>query len=426
MSGPATGQPPRSSPERRRVAYVMSRFPKLTETFILRELDAVERLGVEVHLFPLIHQRERVVHPEAVPWVERAHYLPVLSPAIVRSHGWLLLRRPRAYLGALWAVVSGTWGSLNLFVGGLGIFPKVAHAARLMERAGVEHVHCHFATHPALAGFVVHRLTGIPFSFTAHGSDLHVDRHMLPQKVAEAAFVVAISEENRRVILAECGPGAADTVHVVRCGVDLSVFRPRPRPRAPSAAEGTGLAVVCVGSLHEVKGQRHLVEACRLAREEGHRLHCTLVGDGPDRRALQDEVTAAGLDDVVTFAGRRTGREVVELLGQADVLVAPSVPTARGKREGIPVVLMEAMACGLPVVASDLSGIPELVEHERSGLLVPPGDARALAAALGRLADDPTLRENLGRAGRSRVEEAFDLHANAARLVALLAKSADG
>jgi colanic acid/amylovoran biosynthesis glycosyltransferase len=412
VTPPARGAGP-PPPAPLRVAYVMSRFPKLSETFVLRELLAVEGLGVRVDVYPLMRHAEALVHPEAEPLVRRARYLPFLSVAIIRSNLALLRRRPRAWFGALWAVVRGNWGSANLLVGGLGIFPKAVHAARLMEADGVDHVHCHFATHPALAGFLVHRLTGIPFSFTAHGSDIHVDRHMLPDKVAEAAVVVPISDFNRRVILDECGPAAAPKLVVVHCGVDPGVLRPRPA-QAPGP-----LTVVCVGTLHEVKGQRHLVEACRLLVEQGIDVRCHVVGSGPDEGDLRRQAAAGGLEDRVVLEGNRTTDEVAALLQQADVLAAPSVPTRRGKREGIPVVLMEAMSCAVPVVASDLSGIPELVEDGYSGLLVPPGDAPGLARALRQLAEDPALATRLGRAGRARVEAEFDVHRSARRLVEL-------
>jgi hypothetical protein len=178
------------------IAYVMSRWPKLTETFILFEVLAVEALGQPVELYPLLRHREPVSHPEAIALGARARFQPFLSRAILASQVDALRRRPRAYLGALLALMRGTLGSANYFFGGLAIFPKVVHMARDMEARGVSHVHCHFSNHPAAAGFIIHRLTGIPFSFVAHGSDLHVDRHMLDRKVAEAAFVVAISRDN--------------------------------------------------------------------------------------------------------------------------------------------------------------------------------------------------------------------------------------
>ncbi len=395
------------------VAYVMSRFPKLTETFILQELLAMDRAGVRVELYPLLRERGETVQPAARPWVDRAHYLPFLSPSIIRSQ-WRYLRDRRLrrrYVRAFVDMIRGTWRSPNFLIGGLGIFPKVAHAARQMRVDGVDHVHCHFANHPALAGFLIHRLTGIPYSFTAHGSDLHVDRTMLPTKVREAAFVVTISEDNRRLIEDTSGWAADAKVAVIHCGVDPAAFHPR------TGASDGALRVVAVGTLHEVKGQTHLIDACRRLLERDIAFTCRIIGEGPDRDRLAAQIGERGLGDHVTLAGGMTSDAVADELGAADVLVAPSVPTRGGKREGIPVVLMEAMASGLPVVASRLSGIPELVSDEVDGLLVPAGDADAIADALERLARDPDLRGRLGAAGRATVLRAFDIDRNAAVLI---------
>jgi colanic acid/amylovoran biosynthesis glycosyltransferase len=408
----ASADAQRDDPPLLKVAYIMSRFPKLSETFILGEILAVEEQGVEVEVFPLLRERAEVVHPEAEKLCERARFHPFVSVPILRSHLHFLHRNPRAYLRTLRDLVGGTWGSANFFFGALGIFPKVVHAARLMEADGVAHVHCHFSNHPAAAGFVIQRLTGIPYSFTAHGSDLHVDRHMLCEKVDEAAFVVAVSEFNRNVIVRECGEEVAGKVVVVHCGVDTRIFRQRD-----AASPDRPFTVICVGTLHEVKGQAHLIEACRLLAEDGVDVACTLVGEGEDRSLLERRVAEAALEGRVTLAGNLTRAEVADVLRSAHVLVAPSVATKRGKREGIPVALMEAMSGGVPVVASDLSGIPELVEHESTGLLVPPRDPTALAGALRRLHDDRALRERLALAGRKKVEREFDVRANAAELV---------
>lgn len=427
MSPADTSNPRPPTPEQApplRVAYVMSRFPKISETFILYEMEMVSAGGTAIELYPMLRERTDVMHPEAAAWVDRAHFQPFVSGAIVRANLAMARRRPRAYFGALWAMIAGTWGSLNFMVGGLGIFPKVVRAAVELERMGVDHVHCHFASHPALAGFLIHRLTGIPFSFTAHGSDLHVDRHMLPQKVDEAAFVVAISEDNRQLILDECSSTVHDPsarVHVVHCGVDTSVFAPigpaGPRGR-PDAPRRRALELLCVGTIHEVKGQVQLLEATRRLVADGVDVRTTFIGDGPDEDALR--AAAADLGDRVVLRGRQPRPEVVAAIAAADILVAPSVPTAGGKREGIPVVLMEAMASGVPVVASRLSGIPELVRDDHSGVLVPPGDVDALVEALRGLAADPERRARLGAAARSHVMAEFDQRTNADRLVALI------
>jgi len=402
------------APAGRTVAYVVSRFPKLTETFVLYELLALEELGVRVELYPLLREHEPVAHPEAAALVERAHYEPFLSGAILRSNLSLLARRPGAYLGALWTVVRGAFGSLNYLAGGLAIFPKVVHTAAQMEAEGVEHVHCHFANHPAIAGLVVHRLTGIPFSFTAHGSDLHRDQRLLREKVNEADRVIAISEYNRRLIRDECGEEAARKVTVVHCGTDTELFRPRPHERTH------GLTIVCVASLEEVKGHRYLLDACRFLSDRGLGFECRLIGDGPLRAQLEARIDELGLGGLVHLEGPKPRPAVVEILAGADVALCPSVFTSQGDREGIPVALMEAMSSGLAVVASDISGIPELVEDGVSGLLVPPGDAAALAVAVERLHADPDLRARLGQAARRRVERDFDLRRNAAALPPLL------
>lgn len=423
MTAPATEPVPVTSLGRQtlppvKVAYVMSRFPKLTETFILNEILAIEQLGIQVELYPLLREQPSVIHAAALPLVERAHYLPFLSFPILRSQVHFLVRRPGRYIHALAAIVRGTWGNRNFLLGGLSIFPKVAHAARQMHTDGVTHVHCHFANHPAAAGFIIRRLVDIPFSFTAHGSDLHVHRQMLCQKVAEATFVVPISDYNRQLILQECGETWLHKLVVIHCGVDVEAFRPMDIDGA-----GRKFTILCVASLEEVKGHRHLIEACGILDGRGLEFVCQLVGDGPKRSTIEAQIRELGLEERVTMLGPRTAPEIVELMRAADVLVAPSVLTARGDREGIPVVLMEAMASGVSVVASRISGIPELISDGEQGLLVSPGEADALADALDRLAGDPALRRRLGRAGRTKVVDEFDVARNAARLAALFPKN---
>jgi glycosyltransferase involved in cell wall biosynthesis len=394
---------------------VVSRFPKLSETFVLYEILAVEAQGIAVELFPLQRERARTLHAEAHRLVERARFAPLLSLAILRSQAHYLRRAPRAYFSALRDLVRCNLGSARYLAGALAFFPKAVHFARQMAASGVAHVHAHFASHPAAVAFVIHRLEGIPFSFTAHGSDLHRDRHMLREKVAEARFVVPISEFNRRVILDECGEEQAAKLEVIHCGIDPEVFRPALEP--PAAAPGA-IRLVCVGTLHAVKGQVFLLEACRRLFERGIAFRCDLVGDGPDRRRLARRARALGIAGSVRFLGAQTREEVAARLREADVAVVPSVPTRDGRREGIPVALLEAAASGRAVVASRLSGIPEAIEDGVDGILVPAGDAEALATALAELAGDPELRRRLGAAARARMLRDFDLARNARALAA--------
>ena len=421
-----------------KVAYIVSRFPKITETFILYEILALEKQGIQVEIYPLLRARntathpegasmlkklvERaraqkenpvIMHPEAVPLVERANYHSFLSWPILRAHLSYLRRRPGAYLGTLLALLRANFGSMNYFIGALGIFPKSLYFAKLMEAAGITHIHAHFANHPAAAAFVVHGLTGIPYSFTAHGADLQVDQHMLCEKIAEADTVVTISRYNKEFIIDKCGEQVRDKVAVIYCGVDTSVFQPRTISKFH---ESGPLNILCIGTMYEVKGHLYLIEACRLLQERGIDFECNLVGVGPFQEALTEQVNQSGLAGKIHFRGQQTRGQIADWLQEADVLSVPSIPTTSGRREGIPVVLMEAMSSGVPVVASDISGIPELVENEVSGLLVPPRDPKAIADAMEHLYNDPTLRQRLGQAGREKVMLEFDLNINAASL----------
>lgn len=413
---------PQAEPEvqqKLKVAYMMSRFPKLTETFILYEMLAVEKVGVQVEIYPLLREKTDSMHPEAVSFVETAHFQPFLSAPILRANLNALFASPRLYLGTLWTLIRANWGSIRFLMGALGIFPKSVLFARLMELAKINHLHAHFASHPAAAAFVIHRLSGISYSFTAHGSDLHRDRHMLSEKVSEAAFVVTISNYNSDLILSECRPEDRGKVKVLHCGVDTDVFHFRTDPTPHEKGEGP-FAILCVGTLHEVKGQAYLIKACRKLKERGVEFQCHFIGDGPDRNFLIRIAAEEGISENVLFHGQQKQAVVAEMLRDVDTLVAPSVPTKDGRREGLPVVLIEAMSSGVPVIASRLSGIPELVVDGHTGLLIPPGDEGALADALERYYLDPSLRKRLSHSGRRKVEEEFDLYKNAASLVHLI------
>jgi hypothetical protein len=229
----------------------MSRFPKITETFILIEMLELERQGVRVEIFPLIREREPVQHADAQRMVERAHFCRLFSRSVLDAQIYWLLRRPRAYLRAWWHAVRGNLESPKFLSRALVVVPKAAYAARRMVELDVDHLHAHYATHPALLAYVVHLLTNIPYSFTVHAHDLYVERPMLREKVAAASFVVAISEFNRRMLIDLYGATAEERVVVVHCGIDPTLFRPRER-REP----GELFTIACVASLAGYKGQR--------------------------------------------------------------------------------------------------------------------------------------------------------------------------
>ncbi len=397
-----------------KVAYIMSRFPKLTETFILYEIIALEKQGIKVETFPLLREQAKIIHKEAQELTERAHFHPFISGKILAAH-WCFIRRDfRTYFRTIAEVFSGTFGSLNFFIGALGILPKTVRFAYEMEQLGVQHVHAHFATHPAVAGLIIYRLTGIPFSFTAHGSDLHVEKRMLDKKIRAASFATTVSFFNKKLMVKEGGEETREKIHVLRCGVDTKLFSPRAK-----ITESRSFQILCVASFEEVKGHKYLVDACKILSEQGLDFECHFVGYGPLRKQVENQIDELGLQDKFHLHGSLPRNMVLEMLLKSDVFVLASVPTRQGKREGIPVVLMEAMASGLPVISSQLSGIPELVDDGISGVLIEPRDSEALARTLLDLAADPAKNISLGRAGREKVLNEFDLEKNTLKLLDL-------
>lgn len=404
-----------------RVGYLMSWYPAVTETFILHEMLELRRLGVDLEIFPLFGAGQDVQHPGAELLQDRVHQHRGLSAELVLSQLHWLVRRPRAYLGAWASALAGNAGSLEFLAKALVTVPRAAVIARRMEARGVRHVHAHWATHPTLAAFVVQELTGIGYSFTAHAHDLYLDRSMLGEKIAAARFVVTISRFNRALIERLFGPAAAAKTTVIPCGVDPRLFRERT-PRAPDGA----FRIASVAGLRDYKGHRWLVEACALLKERGVPVRCVLVGDGPERRAVERQIAAAGLSAEVELLGNRPQDQIRQLLDRSDVMALASVVTAEGMMDGIPVALMEAMVTGLPVVSTRVSGIPELVQDGKTGLLAPERDARALADALHRLHRDPALARRLAAQGRAHVLERFNLLENVARLRDHLAAALEG
>jgi colanic acid/amylovoran biosynthesis glycosyltransferase len=397
------------------VAYVTSRFPEVTQTWMLRELDAVaDHPGISCELLALFPPMKRTgtAHPAAVPWLPRLH-----RPAVHASAAavvWWLRRSPGRLLGAVATVVRSYARRPGLLVRALATMPVAAAHARSLGTLGVGHLHAHTATYPLLTAWLCHRLTGLPYSFTAHAHDIFVDQSLLRRGLAEAEFAVAIADFNRG-FLAAYGGDRTTPVHVIRCGIDLTAYRFRPR-----APRRTGrLRLLCVAGLKDYKGHRILLEALSTDDPELGRIDLDIAGDGPEREALEDLVGTLGLADRVRFHGALPEPEVTSLLERADLFVLPSIVTPDGTSEGLPVVLMEALAAGVPAVAPRVSGVPELIRDGETGLLAEPGSPADLRRALAALIADPPLARRLAEAGRDLVERLHDNERSAAALVRL-------
>ncbi|HEX2016535.1 MAG TPA: glycosyltransferase [Solirubrobacteraceae bacterium] len=400
-----------------RIAYVLSRFPHLSETFIVREFDALAgREDIDVELFSLFPAAAGPVQPVAQPWVSRLRRANART-ALTGLLFWTA-RRPLTLGRVLIVVAAAHRRRPGRAARALVTVVLAAGHARTMRTLGVNHVHAHYATYPTLTAWVVRRLAGIPYTFTAHAHDIYVDQSLLEVKVKEAEAVVTISDFNRG-FLWPYGAGRARRVEVVRYGIDVGRFAYQERTLP---ADGP-VRLLCVASLQEYKGHRYLIEA--LAQSPTlERVSVDLVGGGHLDGELRRLAAELGVGDRVRFHGALPEPRVLELLNASDGFVLPSIVAGDGQMEGLPNVLIEALAVGVPVVSTRISGIPELIRDGDTGLLAEAADAGSLARALERLLADPGDARRRSRAGRQLVERDYELRRAADQMARLLGELA--
>ena len=402
---------------RPKLGYIVSRFPHLPETFILREMVELERQGWSISLYPLISQEQTVIHRDALEWVRREKKAGFFEPQVWRANAKALLRSPGLYLKTWAQMVRYNLASFNLLVRALVLFPKAVWMGDQMQREGIRHIHAHYATHPALAAWIIHQFTGISYSVTVHAHDIFVRKAMLAEKMRDAEFIVAISEFNRDYLAREIGEWVRPKIHVIHCGISPELYS-SSRENGAWVQPGV-FKVLTIGSLQPYKGQEVLVHACKCLAERGVPLQCDIIGEGVLHEKLDNAIRACGLQGKVTLVGALPQEDIAKRLPAADCYVQPSVIMPNGKMEGIPLALMEAMACGLPVVASNLSGIPELVRPGETGFLVPPGDDTALADQLEKIYAGYDAVRGIAREGRESVQRGFNLSTQVLLLASL-------
>lgn len=403
-----------------KIAYIVSRFPHLPETFILREMISLERLGWQIELYPLIIQEQEVIHYEARPWLARAHTVPWVSRDLLKANIARLIRHPRRYVSLFGRMLWENLRSPKFLVRALLLFPRAVWMADRFEADGINHIHAHYATHPALVAWLINQLTGISYSITVHAHDIFVEKPMLATKLQDSVFVSSISEFNRNYLADMFGPWVRQKTQIVRCGIDPAYYR---NEKSINAGQTPCLEIINIGSLQPYKGHIYLVRACIELQKRGIPFRCRIVGGGDLRPMLERAIRENHLDNLVELMGPRTQDEVSRLLQTANCYVQPSVITPSGKMEGIPVALMEAMVSRIPVVATSISGIPELVRNGDTGWLVPPENVEALADALSQIYSDPAEAHKRARSGRKWVLDEFELFSNVKRLSSLFAQS---
>ena len=395
-----------------RVLYVVHRFPQLTETFILREINELIRQGHAVEIWSLERPPPGSPDgPDVSEAVARTRYLPPrrhIGPSAIRAMIDALRTRPARTLSLFafclrWALEELDHRPLGSFAYGCWLW-KHTDGTRA-------HVHAHFASAPATVALVLAGLAPRPFSFTGHGHDVFVATSpcFLRAKAARARFVVFASE----IVRARIGEGLreadrAKTV-VIRNGLDLDYMSPEVGDQVSPPA------VLCVGRLIEKKGQESLLRACAILKERGVEFNCEIIGEGPLRRRLEEHMLALGLADRVDLLGTRFQPEVQAAFRRASVFVLPCTRSAEGDEDILPVAILEALAFGVPVVTTRIGGIPEVVHDGVSGLLVPSRDPVALANTLERVLSDAGLRSSLAGGGRQALDD-YRLDSNVAQL----------
>lgn len=414
--------PDNALPVPRRVLYVVSRFPCISTTFTTNEMAAIAAEGVDVWVAPIWPpQAGHTPHAVEVPFLSKIVRTNLLALQTWLMIGMALLRHPLAVLTLLRLVPGHLQSIYQLLKLGAAIPPGL-YLGRWCETHGVEHIHSHFLSTPTTVALIASAVSGVPFSFTAHAFDI-TSQH--PQHVSgsksykcrRAMFGVTISHFNRRYMQANWRGIDRTRIEVLYNGIDTSLFTPAGEADQPARGADAPVRILSVSRLAEKKGFEYLIRAVAQLRTAGREVRLDIYGDGPLHATLQALIDELGQNDGITLHGPIGQNELATRYQEADLFALASVPLEHGDMDGLPTVLIEALAAGLPAVSTQVSGIPEIIRHEETGLCVPPRDVDALAAALARLIDDPAAARAMGQRGREVVLAEFDRRNNAQRLL---------
>lgn len=401
-----------------KLLVIVTEYPKATETFIYRDLLKFAEGGAEIELHHLAPFRTgQPLHRFAEPTRGWARYTPFFGRAAARALLRAVFRRPLTLAKAVGQIAAAYATRPKLCLKSLALVPKALAMAEAARRAGVDHVHAEFAGHPATVAWLMRRFGGPTYSVSCRAHDIFRTQKLLGPKLGEASMVRTVSAYGRAFLKAKVPALAGREIHVIHSSLDLARIEASPPPGGP-------FRILFVGALEAKKGVEHLLGALAVAADRLGDWQCDLLGGGPLHDALAEQAKALGLSDRVRFHGAVDFEAVAAAYRSASLCIAPSVIGPGGRQEGIPNVMIEALAYARPAISTPISGIPELIESGVNGLLVPPGDAEALAEAILRVREDPDFAAGLGRRGRETVEARFDLSVNAARQLALFRAAA--
>lgn len=380
------------------LAFIVNQFPRQVDAYFLRELLGLRERGLDFTLYSLLPApRGWQIHADARVLLERTVYPPSAGRLAAQALR-VGARRPGAFASTLAQIVRGHRAMPAALAKSLAIVPQSLAFAADMQARGTRHIHANWATYPATAALLISRLTGIPYSFSGHATDIFVHHAMLREKIEAARFVITCTRYNRGY-LTGIAPARAASIQTVYHGVDLERFARNGTPREPGR-------VLTVGTLRACKGIDDLIRAVAILRERGREVDLEVVGEGEERPALEALTRELRLEDRVHLRGYLPQEDVIPAYHRASVV---ALPAHHEDHFGIPNILIEGLAAETPVVCTELPSLGELVEHGTSGLFVPERDPTALADALQRLLDAPDEAARMAAEGRRRVAEAFDM-----------------
>ena len=386
----------------RRLAYLFERFPAFTKTFCAREVAELYRQKLRVPVFSIRKPNDDRPLNISLDGVD-IRYLPDSN-----SLRFKMLTRIAAKRFSHISNPREDPRDKHRFYEAIHLGPR-------LEKEGITAIHAHFAGLAARTAWWIKRLFGIPYSFTGHANDIFVERpdQRLPLKqlIKDAEFVATETDFSTGYLQSKF-PESANKIHRVYNGLNLDPFR-MANPAAGS------LEIISIGRLIPKKGFELLVNACNVLMSKGLQLNCRIVGSGPEHVPLRQLIDRLGLGKFIELTGPKAQPEIVDLLAQSNLFVFPAVEDGSGDRDNLPTVIIEAMASGLPVVATGLGGIGEIVTHQANGLIVPEGDVDALATAIGFLAEHAELRKSYGQNGLAVVKEKFRVETTVAGLIGL-------
>jgi len=388
--------------DRNKVGYIVSLFPCWSEVFILNELIELQKRGVDPTIFSIKRDREEFTQGSAHRFIGKTIYIHI-PKALFTGLLWLI-KRPIVLLSLFFMVSSRRHKNYRELLKYIWCIYLGCYFADIAAFKKLSHIHAHFATYPAFVAFVISRLTKIPFTFTTHAHDIFLDKTFLKELTRAAKEVVTISEYNKQYIADFCKNGVASKIRVIHCGIDLGDCR-----IALKKTKRKENLIISIGRLTQMKGFEYLIKAC--GKLKGRiPFKCYIIGDGPRRGQLAKLISDLGLSEDVVLKGFLDSTEISQLLKVANLFVLPSVWSNQDGQDGIPFVLMEAMAGGVPVIASKISGIPELIEDRKSGLLVEPKNEEILSQGILQLLNNKKLQKQFTKNARLKIERDFNIN----------------